>query len=156
MLTVEFLWGLVGGGVRFAQSFSCPTQLQCWGYVVLCCRWGCDNMNWKIQLHKFEICISKLAYLHLVIFNINLVWKHSTLLFTMGRGVDERLPLCYIVFKMCLVNLLLNWVNDTNQERIGDSVLHVYLRTKNKVYFRTQKLQKYYEYDIAYQPFTIF
>ena len=22
---------------------SCHTQLQCWGCVVLCCSWGCDN-----------------------------------------------------------------------------------------------------------------
>ena len=93
-----------GGGVRFAQSFLCPTQLQCWGCVVLCCCWGCDNMNWKIQLHKFEICISKLAYLHLVIFNINLVLKHSSIRpysSQWGGGLMNASP-CVILFSKCV------------------------------------------------------
>ena len=35
---VEFVWLDGGGGVEcYAQSFSCPTQLQCSVEVVLCC-----------------------------------------------------------------------------------------------------------------------
>ena len=64
MLTVEFLWGLVGGGVRFAQSFSCPTQLQCCGCVTLCCRLGCDDiLARKVALPNQQISI-KICFPH--------------------------------------------------------------------------------------------
>ena len=37
-------------GVGFAQlSFSCPTQLLCWGCVEFCFCWGCDNRKTRVR-----------------------------------------------------------------------------------------------------------
>ena len=58
---MELMLSLCGGVVGFAQSFSCPTQLQCWGCVVLCCCWGCDNIlqNGRKFLWLFMMLVRK-------------------------------------------------------------------------------------------------
>ena len=42
------------------QSFSCSTQLQCRGWFVLCCPWGCDNY-FKTSLRQAIWCVSTQA-----------------------------------------------------------------------------------------------
>ena len=55
------------GGMGFNQSFPCPTQLQCWSCVVLCCHWGCDNRqpSWTL---------ATLVLLNLLVTNLSPYW----------------------------------------------------------------------------------
>ena len=51
---------LVVAVVGFAQSCLCPTQLQCWGcvVVVLCCGWSCDKTlnHWWFVFERQAFC----------------------------------------------------------------------------------------------------